>query len=141
MEKLVNEWYTIYIKTKEGAQMIVLNKKARIITAVVLFAAIAAGGLVIERLEKDAFIVEPISTEDSVLYIPEGEAVTEDKININAADAETLSELHGIGEQLAERIVDYRRSAGRFETIEEIMKVPGISEGKFEDIKDNITVE
>lgn len=125
---------------KRGTEMIVLNKKAKIITAAVLFAMITAGGLLIERMEKDAFIVETVATEDAVSYIEKGAADIAGKININDADAETLSELYGIGEQLGYRIVDYREKNGRYETIEEIMKVPGISEGKFEDIKDDITV-
>lgn len=120
--------------------MIVLNKKAKLITAAVLFAMIAAGGLLIERMEKDAFIAETVATEDAVSYVEEGKEEIAGKININVADAETLSELYGIGTQLGERIVDYREENGRYETIEEIMKVPGISEGKFEDIKDDICV-
>lgn len=131
--------YYIY-KYKRGKEMIVLNKKAKIITAAVLFAAIAAGGLLIERFQKDAFVEEVVATEDAVSYIEEGAEEIAGKININTADAETLSELYGIGEQLGYRIVDYREKNGRYETIEEIMKVPGISEGKFEEIKDDITV-
>lgn len=131
--------YYIY-KYKRGKEMIVLNKKAKIITAAVLFAAIAAGGLLIERFQKDAFVEEVVATEDAVSYIEEGGEEIAGKININTADAETLSELYGIGEQLGYRIVDYREKNGRYETIEEIMKVPGISEGKFEEIKDDITV-
>lgn len=120
--------------------MIVLNKKAKIITAAVLFAAIAAGGLLIERFQKDAFIEEVVATEDAVSYIEEGDGEIAGRININVADEETLAELYGIGEQLADRIVDYREENGRYETIEEIMKVPGISEKKFDDIKNDIIV-
>ncbi len=63
------------------------------------------------------------------------------KININTATREELIGLYGIGDKLADRIIDYRVENGNFETIYDIMKVSGIGEGKFSRIKDNITVE
>lgn len=119
-----------------------LKRKAKIITAAVLFAAIAAGGYIVERFERDAFIEEAVVREENVFYeeekpLPEGAG----KININSADRETLSRLHGIGEALADRIIGYRQSHGGFGAIEEIMNVPGISENKFDNIKDDIGIE
>lgn len=61
-------------------------------------------------------------------------------VNINTADADTLTVLPGIGRVLAERIVAYRRQNGSFRAIEEIMKVEGIGEKKAEAILDLITV-
>ncbi|HHV60972.1 MAG TPA: competence protein ComEA [Clostridiaceae bacterium] len=61
-------------------------------------------------------------------------------ININTATVLELQSLPGIGEQTAKSIVEYRNRNGSFEKIEDIMKVPGIKENKFEDIKDLITV-
>ncbi|MBQ8586812.1 MAG: ComEA family DNA-binding protein [Oscillospiraceae bacterium] len=62
-------------------------------------------------------------------------------VNINTADLETLMTLPGIGETYAQRIIDYREENGVFSSIEEIMEVSGISESRFEKIKDYITVE
>jgi competence ComEA-like helix-hairpin-helix protein len=62
------------------------------------------------------------------------------KININTATVEELCALPGIGEVLAERIIDYRRQNGDFEFIEDIMEVKGIGEGIFAKIRDYITV-
>lgn len=61
-------------------------------------------------------------------------------VNINTADADTLTALPGIGQVLAERIVAYRRQNGPFWVIEEITKVEGIGEKKAEAILDLITV-
>lgn len=61
-------------------------------------------------------------------------------VNINTADADTLTALPGIGRVLAERIVAYRRQNGSFRAIEEITKVEGIGEKKAEAILDLITI-
>lgn len=61
-------------------------------------------------------------------------------VNINTADADTLTALPGIGRVLAERIVAYRRQNDPFRAVEEIMKVEGIGEKKAEAILDLITV-
>jgi len=61
-------------------------------------------------------------------------------ININNCSARELESLEGIGPVLAERIVEYRRNNGPFGKIEDIRKVPGIGEKRFEAIKEMITV-
>jgi competence protein ComEA len=61
-------------------------------------------------------------------------------ININTATVDQLDTLPGIGTKTAQDIIDFRSSNGDFTTIEDIMDVPGIGQGKFEAIKDLITV-
>ena len=60
--------------------------------------------------------------------------------DINGADAEKLACLPGIGEELAARIIAYRRENGGFSAIEEILNVPGIGEGKFAAIREMIYI-
>ena len=62
------------------------------------------------------------------------------KVNINKATAQELMTLTGIGESRAADIIRYREENGGFQTVEDTMKVPGIKEGAFEKIKDNISV-
>lgn len=63
------------------------------------------------------------------------------KVNLNKASLDELVGLPGIGDALAKRILDYRDTAGGFKSIEEIKKVKGIGESKFEAIKDSLSVE
>lgn len=60
------------------------------------------------------------------------------KININTAESEELQQLDGVGPVTAEKIIEYRESNGRFESIEDIKNVSGIGEKTFEKMKDDI---
>ena len=61
-------------------------------------------------------------------------------VNINSADMYQLCRISGIGESTAEEILAYRKKNGAFKRIEELKNVKGISDRKFEQIKDKITV-
>lgn len=61
-------------------------------------------------------------------------------INVNKASAEELQVIRGIGPSLAERIIQYREEHGRFEKAEDLVKVRGIGEAKFEKIKEQISL-
>ncbi|MFW6120022.1 MAG: ComEA family DNA-binding protein [Petrotogales bacterium] len=63
----------------------------------------------------------------------------EERININIADKNVLKKLPGIGDVLAQRIVDYRNHNGLFSSKEEIMNISGIGEKTFESIRELIT--
>lgn len=60
------------------------------------------------------------------------------KVNINTADKDELMNLDGIGDTLADRIISYRSENGAFNSVQDIMKVKGIGEGKFNSICDYI---
>ena len=62
------------------------------------------------------------------------------KININTASVSELDVLPGIGPVIAQRIIDHRLTSGNFTTIDAIKNVAGISEGKYDQIKDLISV-
>lgn len=61
-------------------------------------------------------------------------------VNINTATVEELKALPGIGDVLAQRIVDYREAHGDFSSIEELMQVSGIGDKRFAAIRDLVTV-
>ena len=63
-----------------------------------------------------------------------------EKINLNQADAKTLTTLKGIGKDRAVKIIEYREQNGPFLAIEDIMKVKGIGKKIFEQNKNVISV-
>jgi competence protein ComEA len=60
-------------------------------------------------------------------------------INVNTASSKELESLPGIGEVLAQRIVEYRETHGPFQNPEDLLKVKGIGPKKLENIRDRIT--
>jgi competence ComEA-like helix-hairpin-helix protein len=63
------------------------------------------------------------------------------RININTASASELEALPGIGKGLAERIIEHRQKYGPFAKPEHLIMVRGISEHRFQAIRDQITIE
>ncbi len=61
-------------------------------------------------------------------------------VHINQADAAALDTLPGIGPATARTIVDYRTKNGPFRTLEDLMKIPGIKQSRFDAIRDLITL-
>ncbi len=53
------------------------------------------------------------------------------KVNLNAANAETLQRIPGIGPAMAERVLAYRKENGGFRSVEDLLNVSGIGEKKF----------
>lgn len=78
--------------------------------------------------------MEPVSSNTTV-----GPPVST-KININTASKTDLCSLSGIGEVIAQRIIDYRTQQGIFHSIEELKNIKGIGDNIFSKISAQITV-
>ena len=63
------------------------------------------------------------------------------RININTASAKELERLPGIGQELAERIIEHRRKYGPFRRAEDLIMVRGIGDARFREIQHLITIE
>lgn len=67
-------------------------------------------------------------------------AAAAETVNINTASAEELDTLPGIGPAMAKRIIEYRETEGSFAAPEDLKKVRGIGEAKFQKLKDKICI-
>jgi competence protein ComEA len=98
-------------------------------------------GDTLQMLISDAGIEPDADLSHIELYVPrESEEQYPQKIDINRAEPWLLEALSGIGEVLAQRIVDYRSENSPFKRIEDLLNVSGIGEATFEQIRDYITV-
>jgi competence protein ComEA len=61
-------------------------------------------------------------------------------VNLNTATPAELQTLPGIGEVLAQRIVDFRTAHGGFRAVGDLRQVEGIGDAKFQQLKDRVTV-
>ncbi|MBR3786351.1 MAG: ComEA family DNA-binding protein [Firmicutes bacterium] len=111
-----------------------------------------AGGLTKEA-DIDAINQAELVTDGQKILVPSkitggedkagvsmGAATSNGKININQADSMALQEIPGVGPATAEKIIQYRESNGRFQSIEDIKNVSGIGDKIFEKMKDKISV-
>ena len=62
------------------------------------------------------------------------------KVNLNTANQAQLEELPSVGPVLAQRIIAYRQTKGRFTSPRQLMEVSGVGPKKFESMKDLVTV-
>ena len=72
--------------------------------------------------------------------VPEAVFLVE-KVNLNRASAAEIAALPGVGEVLAGRIVEYRRQWGDFASLQELLNVQGIGEGRLQVLQEYIYLE
>ncbi len=63
------------------------------------------------------------------------------RVDINKADAKSLSRIKAIGKKLAEKIVEFRKKHGPFEKIEDMLKIKGLGKKKLAKIRDHIAIK
>jgi len=63
------------------------------------------------------------------------------KINLNNATKQMLLDVPGIGEKLAQSIIEYRDQKGKISDIEELKNIKGINKSKYERTKDYFSTE
>lgn len=83
-----------------------------------------------------------VSKENGESNIDNGTSVEtkNSKININTATQTELETLPGIGPSTATKIINYRKENGKFNSIEELKKVSGIGDSKYNKIKEMIRI-
>jgi competence ComEA-like helix-hairpin-helix protein len=63
------------------------------------------------------------------------------RLELNRADKDSLLSVPGIGEKLAERILEYRRLRGGFRGIEELREIKGITAKRLEKLKESFYLQ
>ena len=101
----------------------------------------SADSVNLARVVQDGEQIHVPSVEDEAPAGAGGQAASAGgKVNINLATAAELDAVTGIGPSTAEKIIADREANGPFSTIEDLMRVSGIGEKKFEAMRDEITV-
>jgi len=118
-----------------------LNQDARLIEAIEL-----VGGLT-ETADVDSLNLARKLQDEEKIHIPVIGEVTKTtetsenaKININTAGLEELKSLPGIGDVIAQGIIDYREKNGGFKQLEELKNVTRIGDKIYEGISESITI-
>ena len=111
----------------------------------------AAGGARTGALLEALNLAAPLADGTQILVPREGQqgvapppvsggGVAGGLINVNTATATELEELPGVGEVIAQAIVDYRTENGPFASVDQLLDVSGIGDATLESIRDLVTV-
>lgn len=111
-------------------------------------AVAAAGGFTADADQAQLNLARPLVDGEQVIVPVIGAApppgvvsgTTNGKVNINSADAAALDTLPRVGPAMAQRILDWRETNGRFSAIEDLMSVTGIGQKTFDGLKDLVTL-
>ena len=68
------------------------------------------------------------------------QASSDNPVDLNKANVESLATVPGIGKVTAERIVQWREANGPFRRVEDLMKVKGIGDKTFDKLRPYIKV-
>lgn len=110
--------------------------------AIVADAVDAAGGLQAGAVVDQINLAAPVSDGDQVVVPGAGgdsmpaQGQGDGILSLSRATAAELETLPGVGPVLAERIVSFREQNGGFDTVEDLLEVPGIGEAKLGAIRD-----
>jgi competence protein ComEA len=101
--------------------------RSKIPTALLLALTLASAGA--------AF---PLSAAPSAA--PKAAASEARPIDINTADSAALESVPGIGKSLSQRILAFRDKNGAFQSVDDLLKVPGIGEKSIQKLRPYLTV-
>ena len=122
-----------------------LPQGSRVIDAIEAAGGVGKGGdssgVNMARLLEDGeqiYIESAASLERGVSSASRG--ASGGKVNLNRANLTELDGLPGVGPVLAARIIEWRSTNGNFKTIDELRRVSGIGDAKFNELKEVVVV-
>lgn len=136
--------YVHVLGAVERPGLYVLDVDARLVDAV------AAAGGTTDDADLGAVNLARILADGEQIVVPVVGAVgdpgalsvgaVDDLIDLNTADQAALETLPRIGPALAERIIAWREENGRFQSVDDLLAVPGIGEKLLEAIREGVRV-
>lgn len=136
------ELYIHVLGAVEAPGLYVLDIDSRLVDA------IAAAGGTTDTADLAAVNLARVLSDGEQIVVPtigaapqSGAATPDDGlIDLNAADQAALETLPRIGPALAERIITWREDNGRFQSVDDLLAVPGIGEKLLAGIRDGVRV-
>lgn len=110
----------------------ILRSSDQIVTA--LLATIVLGLMIVRWVQLSGWGADPVEIDE----LPP--VANQFRLEVNSASTIEWSQLDGIGEVLAERIVESRERAGDFENIDDLLRVEGIGPRTLEQIRPWLTI-
>lgn len=113
------------------------NVKHIILSITVIFICILIG-MFLGRCTSNKNYITLSPRQDTIAE--ESYDVSSSKININTASKDELLQLPGVGDVLAQRIVDYRDENGSFQSTSDLGNIEGIGDKTLNNILPYITI-
>jgi competence protein ComEA len=93
----------------------------------------------LSQAQPEQSIAVQVPATPPVVAVPTAKAVS--KVNLNRASADELQVLPGIGPVLAQRMVDWRKTHGRYRTVDDLQEVKGIGKKRLEQLRPLVMVK
>ncbi len=132
LENLKKDYITVEIKGEVEKPGVYLLDKGTTINDVIYYSDLT------DKSDISNLNLTTVLKDHDVVVIDE--VKEKRKISINTASLEELVTLNGIGETIANRIIEYRNNNGPFQRIEDLMNVKGIGKKKLEKIREDISL-
>lgn len=128
---------TVYVSGKVAKPGVIeLELGSRVIDAIN-----AAGGMIIKNPNLNLARVLVDGEQIVVAKASSGNSLQSGKINLNTADQTELETIPGIGPVMAIRIIDFRTSKGRFQSINDLDQIAGIGPSLMSQFQELAVVE
>ena len=116
-----------------------MKAKYCLLAVTAAFICVLIGIFIGRNTAGESYILSPSDNQQTV--IPSGTEHTQSgKIDLNHATVSQLSMLPGIGETLAQRIIQYREEHGDFLSVDDLTLVNGIGDKKLEGVAEYLTI-